>query len=980
MNTTTSHEVPSDAARIWAATEDNAVTSAVINETLLSIRDDLWVTTACVERILDGLALERELVDLGLKRSERLVAQAQEAVAALSATTEDVGDNDALEETVGAAPPRSPAEAFFTTHAAERQACSLRALLLQRHDLLDTYQELMNAHALVDTPANPEEDEDDDPWADTNDSGDEDDTTPTQLKLTLSQFLRNSLVDSTLELATMSAFKAISILTRRHHDSLWHHRFHLLERIPEHNHPSHYLHLLPRTDASGEHELVPEPAQPVRKIEWCERAEVVAALSDQSTSTPVQAQPALTAAELSEWYRLRALTIERRSGMVDVALAFVQYGVSQGVTGLDELGEELSLLERLVYDSPQPVAPIVAEDWTLERWRALEPLQVVKACLQYSTPADIAEAIRRLVLPYLYVLEARAERNGTPDSNLPLRILTEYLLDAPLPLLAAVFESSKPTLSTAQRIVKNDAHMARLALACLYGSDSLHEWSIMSRIFECLPAWEGAQGADEEDEADTTLTSLGAFVTPSPTRFKATAEELMLFFTPLPAFALSRALDVLDVHLDSGEILARWSVPAPLRWFLQSSDNEQEQRGYATRMAHRAGGGRLDELENEDDWQSLMDDMLKLATSGKGPLAGPFGRLEKTEVLKIFFHGLLSSARFDIAKALLKPSGAERPLEPSVTEELVLSVAQEFYDNAMSGNLHTGDMRLAYECLTVAPTTAKVRKERDFIEATSRICSFNVQSRSGHSITPIEIRLEKDRLSLIARVLASTDDAYKHSQVMIELANKLGVPGDARVYGMLADAALAAEDFSAAKVNSGKMIAAVETKEDAEVAWRTAFQLGRQAEWTDLVARLRLLAHAARLCPPEHTMDILATWRRVEAEHRDERRDKPKAARKERPKPGNPRDAVGTAITSLASRLPGVRIPASPATSDTAARVLAAGGQRAAATLSRVAGAFPFGGGHARSDNGEQRSRTPDVSSAAKHALSRGVGWLIGDD
>jgi len=281
--------------------------------------------------------------------------------------------------------------------------------------------------------------------------------------------------------------------------------------------------------------------------------------------------------------------------------------------------------------------------------------------------------------------------------------------------------------------------------------------------------------------------------------------------------------------------------------------------------------------------------------------------------------------------------------------------------------------------LNVAPPTANIRKQREFIEATSRICSYNVCSRSGHPISPIEIRLEKDRLSLIARVLASTDDAYKHSQVMLELANKLGVPGDARVYGMLADAALAAEDFAAAEVNSGKMIAAVGGPDDAEVAWRTAFQLGRQAEWTDLSARLRLLAHAAKLCPPEHTLDIITTWRKVEAEHLAARRDSPRTTKRE-PKRERKRDRVGTAITSLASRLQAVQIPHSPASGDAAARVLVAGGQRAAATLSRVAGAFPFGGGHNRSDSDESRSRTPDVSGAARHALSRGVGWLIGDD
>ena len=36
-------------------------------------------------------------------------------------------------------------------------------------------------------------------------------------------------------------------------------------------------------------------------------------------------------------------------------------------------------------------------------------------------------------------------------------------------------------------------------------------------------------------------------------------------------------------------------------------------------------------------------------------------------------------------------------LDPSVVEEICLSVSQEFYDNATSGNYHFGDMKLAYD-------------------------------------------------------------------------------------------------------------------------------------------------------------------------------------------------------------------------------------------------------------------------------------------
>ncbi|KAK7694894.1 hypothetical protein QCA50_002082 [Cerrena zonata] len=152
--------------------------------------------------------------------------------------------------------------------------------------------------------------------------------------------------------------------------------------------------------------------------------------------------------------------------------------------------------------------------------------------------------------------------------------------------------------------------MARLALACLYGSDSLNEWPTMSRIFECLPAWDTPEDDDEADEVDTTITSLGTFVTPSTSGPRTTPNDIYLFFKPLPTTSLSRMLDVLDVHLESGEIFARWSVASPLRWFLRSNSNIMEQRAWAQRMARRAGGTD-DELSLQDDWEWLLDDMTK---------------------------------------------------------------------------------------------------------------------------------------------------------------------------------------------------------------------------------------------------------------------------------------------------------------------------------------------------------------------------------
>ena len=219
----------------------------------------------------------------------------------------------------------------------------------------------------------------------------------------------------------------------------------------------------------------------------------------------------------------------------------------------------------------------------------------------------------------------------------------------------------------------------------------------------------------QSDEAYTTVTSLGAFFAPTTTLPRCTPADLLLFFKPLPTASLSRALDILDVHLECGEILSRWSVPTPLRWFLQSANDEAQQRAWATRMARRAGGSE-DELDTQGDWEWLLEDMIKLSGTNDAGLRNAFGLLSKTEVLRLFFSGLLSTGsesdpsiytiyaylidpvlEFEIARVLLRSRKSSLSLEDEVIEEICLACSREFYDNSTSGNYRFGDMKLAYD-------------------------------------------------------------------------------------------------------------------------------------------------------------------------------------------------------------------------------------------------------------------------------------------
>jgi hypothetical protein len=286
-------------------------------------------------------------------------------------------------------------------------------------------------------------------------------------------------------------------------------------------------------------------------------------------------------------------------------------------------------------------------------------------------------------------------------------------------------------------------------------------------------------------------------------------------------------------------------------------------------------------------------------------------------------------------------------------------------------------MALIYSSLDVAPFSARLLKEKDFIEATSRLSSFNLMSRPGIPISPIEIRLTKDRLSLVSRVLSSNVDAYKHTEVILDLVYKLGFRDDAvakiRAFAMLADTAFQGEDFSRAFEISQRMIDTVLElrsamplgfdaliQEASEVCWVTCFQLGRQQEFSEVQKRLLLLGRALELCPSDKLHDILTIWHRLEREDVQTRGER---LSKRHTNVSSPNPLLG-------SRLQDFGLPSSPLTKapDIASR-----------TFNSVAANFPFSVGRRRRDVGSGPDVT-DVSAQATRVLNKGISWLIGAD
>ena len=637
-----------DLCQKWLDLSDNELDTSTINDVLDAITDDLWVVAAVADRIIDDPSLLHDLLRIALKRSQGTVERLQNSFALQDS-------REICEQASSSAHVDDDVVSYFREHSSDAQICALRSVLLDRKDRVDTFTEMfavnVTAHGESEAPAEWV----DDPWIDAADEETDQQSSQRAPPMSLSTFLFQSLVDSACLLATRESFGPLQILFKRHSPSIWPYRFTILTFIPTHLSPSYYVELLPKLDPSRDEEYR-SPVEAWRpELDWTENPSVRAALSASGYDAPQsrlsihstnedEAPHLVSSQELAFWYRERIQTILSLTGMVDVALSMAQHATSRGVLGLDELGEELSLLSRLVYDAQAAADDVPEDDWTLEQWKSMDSLAVIRAMLALNTPQTVVADIRKFVLPYVFVLESRAERAGDPNPNLSLQLLNDFILGAPLGMVARIFEESKPTLPSRDRLLSDNEDMARLALACLYGSNSVDEWHIMGQIFECLPDWSGAfDEEDFEDAVEMTITSLGSFVTPTTARPTCTPSDLLLFFRPLPLPSLSRALDILDVHLESGEILSRWDAPAPLRWFLQSSNDKNSQRARAVRMARRPGANRA--LHRQADWEWLLEDMLKLCRTNDNGLRGAFGLLSQAEILSIFLSGLLGTGR-----------------------------------------------------------------------------------------------------------------------------------------------------------------------------------------------------------------------------------------------------------------------------------------------------------------------------------------------
>ncbi|TIA93523.1 hypothetical protein E3P81_00900 [Wallemia ichthyophaga] len=753
----------------------------------------------------------------------------------------------------------------------------------------------LDTYTLLTSSSQIDEDEDDDPWKD-----DEDVETAEEQRqpLDLSRFLLSPVQHTSLELAARGEIARLNTFIDRYPSILSDSRYAILEAIPVSIPPTGYLNILP---------------------------------SDESTSN---------------WYISRAIKMDAVGRQLDNALSLIQHGAARGVLGLDRIGEDLVLLLKMA-ECNHNVGLLEFQEMSYE--------DSVKAYLAGSSPQDFPTRIKNALLPYLYVLESRNERQtGVTDTELHERLLINIILAVEMDSVLSLIEASRPDLSISERVIKDDKLLVAISLTLLYTTTRTDIIDTIQRVFECMPAWEGGLSCRVRDVTDFTNEGRAEVVQ----RFKA-----------LDVSQLGSLLDHLDIHIESMEILARWSINVTLSR-IELCDYEQ-QLTWARMLTRRSVGTLGENIESGSEWEALLDDMVKLSNSDDGRA---LGLLERDIVVRIFFSGLLNSAKFELARELLSsPDSLLSSLDRNLVNEIVLETSQEFFDNATDGNINYGYMRLSKEVLEVGAQNARdVNSRKEFILATSRLCSFNLVNVQGVYITPLEVRLEGDKLVFIDQLLSTHRDAYQHPARIMALAEGLdsslkdNTKRQVEVLGRVIDAAIRYEDyeqaFSVTQTDDYQQkLTFGEDEEDRR--WVSFYKLGVEIRWSSVSNRLDCLAQAMRLCPHRRLHDVLSKWKELE-----ESKDRIVPMEK---KEGTVKDASGV-LASI------VR----PTTIETQTRHLLSGGLR---RLKSVSAGSPGVSSQGMSSSSNSQSHSQPQAHphqtfglGLEEKLTRGVGWLIG--
>lgn len=252
----------------------------------------------------------------------------------------------------------------------------------------------------------------------------------------------------------------------------------------------------------------------------------------------------------------------------------------------------------------------------------------------------------------------------------------------------------------------------------------------------------------------------------------------------------------------------------------------------------------------------------------------------------------------------------EAPLPHDTVLSSVVAAVYSAYDNASNGNRTRGGIKRASDLLKSFgphfPTSPILRQIEYLIKATHSLSFYQLTLQHGVPFRPVNIRVHRDPLSLIGKVLEQNPSAYTKLDDLLGIARNLvkaelsssksdnasvedGISVDERLFDAehrvtysAITSALTEHDFDTAySYITTRLSTSPSQSQDSQftddTSWRAAYAAGKyrpsavspniHQRISSLSKRMDLLSLALTLAPtPDPLSEILGTWRRCEEE------------------------------------------------------------------------------------------------------------------
>ncbi|KAJ3405148.1 hypothetical protein HDV05_006730, partial [Chytridiales sp. JEL 0842] len=843
------HKYGLDVDEVYKARwRDSDFGEAAIHDFLSVVKDKEWVLTEALERVPGNAKSARALLKFVVKQTDHVTQQDVEAE--IEEVLLRLSDSEMLKSESN-----KSSKKILTS-----KLCSFRMKALKYLDRLETFDSIhgtraSNLGAAIE-----------------------------RLKIgeftdRFRQFRDADLVSLACRHASKGNTDAMEVFFTRHGSEVLPYRLAILSLLPLTIDPTAIKKVLPRIDVQKSSEVAWHMI-PWRKPDWTEASSVVQELlfgfeseedsNDEVNVKLVAVEHPASAEVVGRWYVNRVLEIEMETCQADLALEFgrLVQGSPFHVSGLEDVLKALETLVDLVYGCQQV-------SLSLAQLQKLGPEEVLGLLLDDSrpSPSEFVNRARKYAIPFL-------DRVQQQDA---LCAYLKRIFSSHTQTCAKVFECSRSTVDQHQRILKSDTQLAEMILEFAYSSDSIPV-DILQNVFRSLPDLQNAQlskSADSYLKESDGWDEDGWDVDEDEKVGASSASE------PAADSLLARLISF-ERHLDALEILQKYGINVSLAYF-QSSDSQQPtaQKSHLVRMSRSLVDQGVD--FDDDEWSDLYEDLVKACT------LGIFGAIDQKEVTTQFISVVLAAGHFELVKDIISKDSSS--FSSSFVEKIIVDCARELFDNADSANMNTGMLQQAVHCLQIIPATPQVNAELDLIEATHSLSCLYASLAPSHypAPLPIQVRLHKDRLDLIASLLDRTsclsNSEYK---ALVDVSRKLVASKDpktlrsaeTRVRGMVANWAVDNDDIeTAVKVvkemiqqNTSAPVVLVEENEMTMVsspaesgsvddAWRVCIRIVREAgTMIDTDLKRRLVGFALEYCEPYAMSEVLDVSKAIDIE------------------------------------------------------------------------------------------------------------------